>query len=174
MAAGLTQVVVGSCPERAATIHPPKFFRKEYHVMAVRSAKAEWKGSLKGGKGTLETETGAANGAYTFASRFEEGEGTNPEELIAAAHAGCYSMALSGQLGGAGHEPESIRTTAKVHVGPVDGGMAITRIDLVTRATVPGLDEATFLQKAEAAKTGCPVSKALKAVEITLDAKLEG
>jgi osmotically inducible protein OsmC len=142
--------------------------------MPVRSAKAEWRGDLKHGKGTLETETGAASGAYSFSSRFEEGTGTNPEELIAAAHAACFSMALSGLLGGAGHEPESVRTTAQVHVERGDGGFSITRIHLVCRATVPGLDEKAFAEHAEAAKAGCPVSKALAAVDITLDAALEG
>jgi len=142
--------------------------------MPVRSAKAEWRGDLKSGNGTLETETGAASGAYSFSSRFEEGTGTNPEELIAAAHAACFSMALSGELGKAGHQPERVRTTAQVHVERGESGFGITRIDLVTRASVPGLDEGAFKEQAEAAKVGCPVSKALAAVEITLDAALEG
>lgn len=142
--------------------------------MPVRSAKAEWRGDLKNGKGTLETETGAASGAYSFSSRFEEGKGTNPEELIAAAHAACFSMALSGKLAGAGHEPRSVRTTAQVHVERGDAGFSITRIHLTTRASVPGMDDAAFLEQAEAAKAGCPVSQALAAVNITLDAALEG
>ena len=142
--------------------------------MPVRSAKAEWRGDLKSGNGTLETETGAASGAYSFSSRFEEGAGTNPDELIAAAHAACFSMALSGELGKAGHQPERVRTTAQVHVERGESGFGITRIDLVTRASVPGLDEGAFKEQAEAAKVGCPVSKALAAVEITLDAALEG
>lgn len=141
--------------------------------MAVRSAKAEWRGDLKNGKGTLETETGAASGAYSFSSRFEEGTGTNPEELIAAAHAACFSMALSGRLAGAGHEPDSVRTTAQVHLDRGDDGFSITRIHLVSRATVPGMDAEAFQQEAEAAKAGCPVSRALSAVQITLDAALE-
>lgn len=142
--------------------------------MPVRSGKAEWKGDLKGGKGTMETQTGSFSGAYSFTSRFEEGTGTNPEELIAAAHAGCYSMAFSNILAGAGHTPDSVRTTARVHIGPTDNGMAITLIELTCRAAVPGIDADEFMKHAEAAKTGCPVSKALAATKITLDAALEG
>ena len=141
--------------------------------MAVRSAEAEWKGDLKSGTGTMRSETGTVDGQYSFSSRFENGKGTNPEELIAAAHAGCYSMALSNMLAEAGHTPDSVRTTAKVHIGPVDDGVAITRIDLTCRANIPGIDAETFAEHAEKAKTGCPVSAALKAVEITLDAALD-
>lgn len=141
--------------------------------MAVRSADAEWKGDLKSGSGTVTTETGSVDGRYSFSSRFEEGTGTNPEELIAAAHAGCFSMALSNMLAEAGHTPDSVKTTAAVHLGKVEDGVAITRIDLTTRARVPGLDDEAFQEHAAKAKTGCPVSKALKAVEITLDASLE-
>ena len=141
--------------------------------MAVRSAEAEWKGDLKSGSGTVKSETGSVDGQYSFSSRFEEGTGTNPEELIAAAHAGCFSMALSNMLAGAGHPPDSVRTTAKVHLGTDDDGAAITRIDLACRARVPGIDADTFREHAENAKRGCPVSKALKAVEITLEASLE-
>ncbi len=140
--------------------------------MAVRSAEAEWKGDLKSGTGTMRSETGTVDGQYSFASRFEEGTGTNPEELIAAAHAGCYSMALSNMLATAGHTPDSVHTTARVHIGPVDDGVAITRIDLTCRAEVPGLTAEAFAEHAENAKTGCPVSVALKAVDITLDAEL--
>ena len=141
--------------------------------MPVRTADAEWKGNLQQGSGKVRTQTGSYDGAYSFGSRFEEAKGSNPEELIAAAHAGCFSMALSGQLAKAGHEPESIKTTAKVNLEKGAEGFSITRIDLVTRARVPGVDEATFREKAEAAKKGCPVSRALQAVEITLDARLE-
>jgi osmotically inducible protein OsmC len=116
--------------------------------------------------------SGAYEGQYSFSSRFEEGVGTNPEELIAAAHAGCFSMALSGRLGGAGHPPTSVKTEAAVHLGQTDAGFTITRIDLTTAAEVPGIDEAEFLKLAEEAKAGCPVSRALAAVEITLSAKL--
>lgn len=142
--------------------------------MAVRTAEAEWKGTLRDGSGSLKSETGAVSGQYSFSSRFEEGTGTNPEELIAAAHAGCYSMALSGELGRAGHDPERVHTTARVHLTKQEAGFGITRVHLVTRARVPGLDEATFQEAAEGAKKGCPVSRALAAVEITLDAALEG
>ncbi len=141
--------------------------------MPVRTADAEWKGDLPSGSGSLQTESGALKGSYSFVSRFEEGSGTNPEELIAAAHAGCYSMALSHQLAQAGHPPDSVRTTARVHLDKGDAGFAITKIELRTRAKVPGIDEATFREKAEGAKTGCPVSQALKAVTIELDARLE-
>ena len=142
--------------------------------MAVRRADAEWKGSLADGNGSLETESGALKGSYTFRSRFEEGEGTNPEELIAAAHAGCYSMALSHGLSQAGHVPDRIRTTAEVHLSKVEDGFAITKVELTTRARVPGVDAETFQEHARNAKEGCPVSKALKALEITVDAELEG
>jgi lipoyl-dependent peroxiredoxin len=113
--------------------------------------------------------SGAYEGPYSFVSRFEDAPGTNPEELIAAAHAGCYSMALSSNLGKAGYTPTSIETTAAVHLNPPDG---ITRIDLVTRAVVPNLDEPAFQKIADETKDTCPVSKALSAVEMTLDAKL--
>jgi osmotically inducible protein OsmC len=117
--------------------------------------------------------TGAFEGAYSFSSRFEDGKGTNPEELIAAAHAGCFSMATASGLGKAGFTPERVDTKATVHLTSVSGGFAITRIDLDMEADVPGIDEATFLEIAQGAKAGCPVSKALAAVpEITLNAKL--
>ena len=121
----------------------------------------------------MKLGSGAYEGAYTFKSRMETGTGTNPEELIAAAHAGCYSMALSAMLSGGGHVPTSVHTVAKVTFDAVDGGFAITKIHLDCTATVPGLDAAGFAKTAEEAKKGCPVSKALAAVkEITLDAKL--
>jgi len=141
--------------------------------MPVRSASAEWRGDLPKGKGTIRSQTGAIDGQYSFSSRFEEGTGTNPEELIAAAHAGCYSMALSNMLAQAGHTPTSVKTTARVHLEKVEGGVGITRIELACRATVPGLDAAGFQEHAQKAKVGCPVSKALSAVEIRLDAALE-
>lgn len=141
--------------------------------MPVRSASAEWQGDLPKGKGTIRSQTGAIDGQYSFSSRFEEGTGTNPEELIAAAHAGCYSMALANMLAQAGHTPASVKTKAKVHLTKVEGGVAITLIELACRAMVPGLDAAGFQEHAEKAKVGCPVSKALAAVEIRLDAALE-
>lgn len=141
--------------------------------MPVRTADAEWKGDLRGGSGSVRTESGALEGQYSFGSRFEEGTGTNPEELIGAALAGCFSMALSNQLAQAGHVPESVRTTARVHLEKGEQGFSVTRIHLTTRARVPGADEATFREKAEDAKANCPVSRAL-AVEVQLDASLEG
>jgi osmotically inducible protein OsmC len=138
-----------------------------------RSASAEWKGGLKDGKGTISTESGVlSNTQYSFSTRFEDGAGTNPEELIAAAHAGCFSMALSGQLAQAGLTAESIRTTASVRLEKTDGGFAITSVHLEVKARVPNADQAAFDTAANNAKAGCPVSKVLKA-EITMDATLE-
>jgi osmotically inducible protein OsmC len=143
--------------------------------MPVRTAHAEWEGPLVGGNGRLATESGAlSDTAYDFPSRFETGSKTNPEELIAAAHAGCYSMALSHALAEAGHPPESVKTEAKVTLSKVDDGFAITGIELVCKARVPGIDAGTFGEHARAAKAGCPVSKALGSVDIELDAALEG
>ena len=143
--------------------------------MPTRTANARWNGSLQDGEGTMRMASGAYEGPYSFQSRFEEGDGTNPEELIAAAHAGCFSMALSGELGNHGHEVESIETEARVHIDKVEGGFAIKRIELSTRASVPGIDNDHFQEHAEAAKEGCPVSQALAAVEsIELDAQLTG
>ena len=136
--------------------------------MAVRVSSAEWKGTLKEGAGTLKLGSGAYEGPYTFASRFESGPETNPEELIGAAHAACYSMFLSALLSNKGFVP-TIRTTATVHL---EAGPTITLIELDTEAVVPGIDEATFQQVAEEAKKGCPVSKALAGPEIKLNAKL--
>jgi osmotically inducible protein OsmC len=140
--------------------------------MPKRKAQARWEGSLQGGAGTMAFATGAYEGPYSFQSRFEEGDGTNPEELIAAAHAGCFSMALSGELGRGGHEPESIETEATVHLDKQDQGFAITRIVLATRGRVPGIDAEEFRRHAEVAKENCPVSQAL-AVDISVDASLE-
>jgi osmotically inducible protein OsmC len=142
--------------------------------MAIRTATAEWKGSLPAGAGTFASGSGAIDGNYSFQSRFEEGPGTNPEELIAAAHAGCFSMALSGVLGEQGAEPESIRTEAKVQILKAGEGFAIKRIDLVTTGRVPGIDDGAFQAAAKAAKENCPISQALAAVpEINLEATLE-
>jgi osmotically inducible protein OsmC len=141
--------------------------------MPKRTANARWEGSLTEGNGTMRMASGAYEGPYSFQSRFEEGDGTNPEELIAAAHAGCFSMALSGELGKAGHEVESVETEATVHIEKVEDGFAIKRIELRTQASVPGIDDSEFHEIAEAAKKGCPVSQALAAVEsIELDAQL--
>ena len=141
--------------------------------MPTRTASARWNGSLQDGEGTMRMASGAYEGPYSFQSRFEEGDGTNPEELIAAAHAGCFSMALSAGLGEADHSPESVETEAVVHLDKAGDGFAITRIELRTRANVPGLSDEEFQQIAEAAKKGCPVSKALAGVESSeLDAQL--
>jgi lipoyl-dependent peroxiredoxin len=142
--------------------------------MALRNAQAVWEGNLQEGRGVMKLGSGAYEGPYTFKSRFEEGPGTNPEELIGAAHAGCFSMFLSAVLSKAGFTVNRIQTTAKVHLGTVDGGPTITKIELDTLADVPGLDEATFLEHAETSKKGCPVSKALTGPEIVLTAKLAG
>jgi osmotically inducible protein OsmC len=140
--------------------------------MPTRNAHAEWNGSIGEGSGTMALGSGAFEGPYSFKSRMEDGAGTNPEELIGAAHAGCFSMALSLILGSGGNEPESISTDAKVHFDKEGEGWAIKLIELTTRARVPGLDDDGFQKAAEAAKEGCPVSQALN-VEITLDAALE-
>ncbi|HYM60572.1 MAG TPA: OsmC family protein [Thermoanaerobaculia bacterium] len=140
--------------------------------MPVRRADAEWKGSLKEGRGTMKLGSGAFEGAYSFGTRFEEAPGTNPEELIGAAHAGCFSMAFSAGLGRAGFTPARIHTTAEVRLEKVGEGFGITKIHLTTEGSVPGIDAATFAEEARKAKEGCPVSKALAGVQITLDAKL--
>ena len=144
--------------------------------MAARTANALWEGSLQEGSGRMSLGSGAFEGNYSFQSRFGEGEnGTNPEELIAAAHAGCFSMALSLALGEGGNDPESIQTQAKVSLRNLDGVPTITKIALTTRVRAPGLGEEAFQQAAEAAKQGCVVTRALGGVEeITLDATLEG
>jgi osmotically inducible protein OsmC len=140
--------------------------------MAIRHAKAVWEGNLQAGKGRMSLGSGAFEGQYSFSSRFEEGVGTNPEELIGAAHAGCFSMALAATLGNSGFEPKSVKTTAKVHLVKKESGFVIPSIDLETEAEVPGMDHAKFQELAETAKKNCPVSKALAGVEIKLAAKL--
>lgn len=139
----------------------------------IRKASAIWQGDLKGGKGTLSAPSGAFQSVpYTFATRFENAPGTNPEELIAAAHAGCFSMALSAELGKAGLKPEQIETTAAVTLDTVDGKPTVTKSHLTVKARVPGAARDQFLEVANGAKTGCPISRLLKA-EITMDATLE-
>ena len=140
--------------------------------MPARTAEAEWKGSVTEGAGTMKLGSGAFEGKYSFKTRFEDGVGTNPEELIGAAHAGCFSMALSAQLGRAGFTPSRIHTTAKVHLVKAADGFAISEIDLDTEAEVPGITPEAFQEQAEGAKKGCPVSKALSGVDIKLNAKL--
>jgi len=140
--------------------------------MPVRKAEAQWNGTLLEGNGHMKMATGSYDGPFTFKSRMENGAGTNPEELIAAAHAGCFSMAFSATVGKAGFTPKSVHTTASVHFDKVEAGFAITSFDLETEAQIPGIDEAKFQELAEAAKKGCPVSKALAGTTINLKARL--
>jgi osmotically inducible protein OsmC len=141
--------------------------------MTTRTADAEWNGTLREGKGTMRLGSGAFEGQYSFSSRFEEGTGTNPEELLGAAHAGCFSMALSNILTTAGSPPNRIHTTAEVELGRTDAGPTITQITLRTEGDVPGIDEETFRKHAEDAKANCPVSRALAGVaEVSLETRL--
>ena len=140
--------------------------------MPVRKADAEWNGSIREGNGRIKTESGALDTQYSFAARFESGTGTNPEELIAAAHAGCFSMALSAALGRSGFVPARIRTTAAVRLDKVGDGFGITKIELDCEGEVPDIDEATFQEHANGAKANCPISKALAGTEISLKARL--
>ena len=144
--------------------------------MAIRTAKAQWDGNLQQGRGNMSFGSGAWSGQYSFQSRFEEGTGTNPEELIGAAHAGCFSMAFANKLAQAGFEPKRVATTANVHLTKGEGGFSISAVELKTEAEVPGIDDAKFQQIAEEAKKGCPVSRALTggSAQIKLDAKLAG
>ena len=141
--------------------------------MPVRTAEARWQRSLQDGSGTMRLGSGAFEGSYSFKSRMEDGPGTNPEELIGAAHAGCFSMAFANGLTQAGHKPQEIRTKASVHFDKGDQGWGISKIELATEGTVPGIDEATFKRLAEDAKKNCPVSKALAATPIILSATLK-
>ncbi len=140
--------------------------------MPVRKAEARWDGDIQKGKGTVALGSGAFKGSYSFDSRFGDGKGTNPEELIGAAHAGCFSMALSLFLGTAGFQVDSIETEARVHIDKVGEGFSITKIELLTEGKVKGISEADFRKHAENAKKNCPVSRALAGTEITLQAKL--
>jgi osmotically inducible protein OsmC len=141
--------------------------------MAIRTAKARWEGTLTEGSGVMVTGKGGLTANYSFKSRFEEGEGSNPEELIGAAHAGCFSMAFAKGLTDAGFPPTSVETVASVHFDRVDGAPTVTKIDLTTTATVPGIDNEQFQKVATTAKEGCPISRLLsQAAEITLTATL--
>jgi len=142
--------------------------------MAVRKASAVWHGNLTEGHGHMKLGSGAFDGAYSFKTRFEEEPGTNPEELIGAAHAGCFSMAFAAGLGRNGFAPKRVATEARVHLTKNDAGFAISRIELICEAEVPGITPEKFQELAQGAKAGCPVSKALAATEIVLDAKLVG
>jgi len=140
----------------------------------VRKASAVWKGSLKEGKGTISSDSGVlSNTPYSFSTRFENAKGTNPEELIAGAHAGCFTMALSAQLGNAGMTPESLETTASLTLDKLDAGWTVTKIHLDVTARIPGADQAAFDKAAENAKAGCPISRLLNA-QITMVARLIG
>ena len=140
--------------------------------MATRTGSAMWEGTLKQGKGNMKLGSGAFEGPYSFSSRFEEGKGTNPEELIGAAEAGCFSMALAFNLEKAGHPARRVSTTATVKLEPADNGFKIKTIDLKTEAEVPGIDQTKFQEQAELTKKTCPVSVALSGTQINLDAKL--
>lgn len=140
--------------------------------MPIKKANAQWNGDLKSGNGTMVLDTGSYKGSYTFASRFEDGDGTNPEELIGAAHAGCFSMALSKELANAGYDPTSVNTRAEVTFEVTDDDPAITGIKLICEANVPTIGNDDFEKIAEGAKNHCPVSKALTGTEIALDANL--
>jgi osmotically inducible protein OsmC len=140
--------------------------------MVARTAEAEWQGNLQNGNGTMQLGSGAFKGAYSFASRFATGTGTNPEELIAAAHAGCFSMALAAGLGKSGFSPKRIHTTATAQLEKSDGGFAITTIELETEAEIPEIDEGAFQQQVDTAKRDCPVSRALAGVKISVNARL--
>lgn len=140
--------------------------------MPVRKAEAVWEGSLREGKGTMALGSGAWEGPYSFGMRFENDPGTNPEELVGAAHAGCFSMAFSADLGRAGYTPDRVHTTANVHFEKTDAGFRVTRIHLVMEASVPGITQDEFQKIAEGAKKGCPISNLLTGAEITLDATL--
>lgn len=140
--------------------------------MPVRTAEAVWHGSIREGHGHMSFGSGAFEGTYSVPSRFEEAEGTNPEELLGAAHAGCYSMALSSALSGAGHPPQVIETRAQVTIEKLETGWTISKIHLVTQAEADGVDQDQFMELAEKAKENCPVSRALAGVEITLEASL--
>lgn len=141
--------------------------------MPVRKAEAEWKGSVREGAGHMKLGTGGLEGPYSFPSRFEEGNGTNPEELLGAAHAGCFSMQFAGELGRAGFNPNTIHTVAKVHIERDGAAFSVTKIELHTEAAVSGIEEEKFQEIAESAKKNCPISRALAAItDITLDAKL--
>lgn len=142
--------------------------------MPIRTAQAQWQGTLKDGEGTMTLGSGAFEGRYSFDSRFESGTGTNPEELLGAAEAGCFSMALAGNLTEAGYPPQRVNTTADVHINRTESGWAIPRIDVRTEAEVPGLAEEEFQRIAETTKRTCPVSQLLTGAQITLEAKLAG
>lgn len=140
--------------------------------MPIRVANAEWRGTLREGEGTVGFGAGAFEGRYSFGSRFEQGSGTNPEELLGAAHAACFSMALASGLGRAGFDPKRVATQAQVHIEKIEAGWTVTRIDLNTEALVPGMEPGAFQEAAASAKSNCPISRVLGEVEVTLEARL--
>ena len=140
--------------------------------MARRTSEAQWEGTLKEGKGRFSTGSGEVSGVYSFSTRFEEQEGSNPEELIGAALASCFSMKLAGDVGSAGHEPESVRTVATVHLDKGESGFGITGIDLDAEAKIAGIDPAEFEKLVQSSKENCPVGRALAAIPITLRARV--
>src|SRR3712207_4346686 len=166
-------------PPRSTLFPYTTLFRSQHSALPIRrrrmptrTAKAHWDGTLAAGAGTMALGSGAFDGPYSFRTRMEEQPGTNPEELIGAAHAGCYSMQLSAELEQRGTPPEAIDTDARVRFDKQGEGWGITRIELSTRVRAPGMDQAAFDEAAQAAKQNCPVSRALSATEITLDAQL--
>jgi osmotically inducible protein OsmC len=165
--------LTATCAE-GCRIALPKVDREEETLMPTRTAHARWEGNLQKGKGTMTLGSGAFEGAYSYGTRFEDAAGTNPEELIGAAHAGCFSMAFSMLLDKAGHPPKDIKTRADVTLEKVGDGFKITRVELHTEAVVAGIGTEEFRKQAEAAKKGCPVSQALAGTEIELKAELKG
>jgi osmotically inducible protein OsmC len=165
-------MVVGAACPAANQICDKADPRREQMVAMIRTAEAAWEGAFRDGQGRMKLGSGAFEGGFSYHTRMEEGPGTNPEELLAASHAGCFSMSLSRRLSEAGHPPKRIHTEGRVHFERAKEGYVISRIDLRTEAEVPGIEEETFQEKAEAAKQNCPVSKALAGVEIGLRAKL--
>ena len=149
-----------------------RFLERMQTQDTIRQATVRWEGDVAHGKGTISTESGLVSAGYSFGTRFSNDPGTNPEELLGASHAACFSMALSAALTRAGHPPTSIDTVAHVHLRKIPDGFEVPRIELTTNATVPGIDDAQFRELANAAKAGCPISKALRATDITLDATL--
>src|SRR3954453_4405376 len=164
-----------ACPfvfgEKQRTRLEYRYYFKGELIMPKRTASAVWEGTLREGQGRVKLGSGAFEGQYSFVSRFDDGAGTNPEELIGAGHAGCFSMALAAGLTKAGHNPTRISTNAQVSLEKVGEGFKITTIELTTEGEVPGIDEQTFLDAAESAKKNCPVSQALAGVDIRLNAK---
>jgi lipoyl-dependent peroxiredoxin len=153
---------------------PGRQSRNQEDEMATRKARATWSGNLKEGQGTMALGSGVWEGPFSFKTRFEDGQGTNPEELIGAAEAGCFTMQLSSTLSDAGHVPDSVETEANVHIRNIDGAPTISQIDLVTRAKVPGLDDETFQKTAQETREVCIISRALAGVgNITVEATLE-